>query len=452
MSRMITLTACLCLTLSACDEIPCEDRPGEDVVCDGQAANQQDAGTTKTDTAIPDVQGKTCVSVVECGSGYQCIHGFCLVDYCVHGFKMDTNGACQKVQPVCPDTTSQNPCVILSCNPETGELVENHKTCDDGRTETEDTCDSKTGDCNHIVRCQNCANENPCDKDMCNFETGECEHEPVVCPTGYACMEGTCQKHCAASADCADDNDCTIDSCTVATGQCVNEMHDCKDDDETTLDQCIVDANSPQGYTCEHLATACTGGCDDQNPCTADSCNDDGTCLRQDLNKVFCGLGTVCEAEGAEGKCVPAPCEGATDCVDNNPCTEKRCEFGACVFAPKPCPEGQVCNVAVGECVDDDAASCPGGCEAGEVCQAGVCIRGITCGAGTVLDENTFQCVPGEFATDGCTNGTRTCRQFEATRMHVYAICQGTNWIALETCGPIGGLRTCVADVGCITP
>lgn len=66
-------------------------------------------------------------------------------------------------------------------------------------------------------------------------------------------------------------------------GQCDFVTTDCDDGKECTFDYC--DASQ-----CAHKNLDCL--CDDENACTIDSCNADGTCA---YDEVYCDDGNPCE-------------------------------------------------------------------------------------------------------------------------------------------------------------
>src|SRR5262249_39554611 len=92
----------------------------------------------------------------------------------------------------------------------------------------------------------------------------------------------------------------------------------------------------------------CPGGCDDNNPCTADACTN-GQCTHTAVaNGTSCSDGNACN--GAEtcqsGTCKPGT---APNCNDNNPCTTDSCTAtGGCTHAAvangTSCSDGNACN------------------------------------------------------------------------------------------------------------
>jgi hypothetical protein len=123
--------------------------------------------------------------------------------------------------------------------------------------------------------------------------------------------------------------------------------------------------------------------CDDQNPCTKDSCDPD-THL-----------------------CVNDPAIDGTACVSADLCSvETTCKAGLCVgsktkdctAASDQCHKSGYCLPTTGLCTypnADDHTACDDGdlCTSGDQCLAGVCTAApIQCGAGVTCDPKTGQC------------------------------------------------------------
>ncbi|MBM4396514.1 MAG: hypothetical protein FJ087_12600 [Deltaproteobacteria bacterium] len=123
--------------------------------------------------------------------------------------------------------------------------------------------------------------------------------------------------------------------------------------------------------------------CDDQNPCTADSQDGDGTCRHDPLNEGACEDDDACTTDGTcfAGHCASKP----VDCDDGNPCTRDLCDKKTgCVH---PADEDATCD-------DGDA------CTKGDFCAAGKCH-----GGGKLVCDDGNACT-----TDECDAGTGSCR------------------------------------------
>lgn len=450
MRAMYLILACLVsLTASACS-LPCHDSP--DGCCsDGDcSSDKEDPPPTVESSSVCRVAADCIPASPEPGVIYNCLNGSCQKTPrpCNAGFELDALGQCVKVQTACVPYDDGDPCTDDACDPETGAAVNTSKACDDGNDLTTDSCVPATGDCSHLFDCGNCSDEDPCTTDKCDTQTG-CKHEPVVCGSGLVCEAGTCVVHCSENSDCADDNACTIDSCNAESGKCHNQLRDCSDADPTTLDRCVLDCSVAQGYQCESAPTACTGGCDDGDACTTDTCQS-GQCAHLTAS---CGDGTVCSP--LSGECIPAPCRGTADCDDGNLCTTESCEFGVCRFRDTQCEVGSVCNAADGQCVVVEHPDCPEGCDDSnpatlDYCEAGICqhTQPVSCGAGTALNPETGEC-ESAVVDPACQEGTRACQQFESTHTIAYAFCAGGMWFVVESCGQIEG-SVCLENSGCV--
>lgn len=195
---------------------------------------------------------------------------------------------------------------------------------------------------------------NPCSTSVFDEDAGTCvasvHNDGTFCKS--ACLIGG---HCSAGqclgfeVNCDDGNPCTSDSCEEptgcihqdATGSCPAPSEACR------VPYCDADAGcgaalAPDGTACESGCTAgtceagaCVGGprnCDDENPCTADSCAPETGCRHDD---------------------------GTSNCPVPNPCQAPVCD-----------PEAGCGTVSL-----PDGTSCgPGDCNGIPVCNAGQCV------------------------------------------------------------------------------
>lgn len=243
---------------------------------------------------------------------------------------------------------------------------------------------------------------------------GVCKPVPknTACEDGHKCtLNDACDGFgsCVSGASklCDDQNPCTVDVCDVATGDCAttNFPDNAVCDDG---DKCVI------GETCQ--AGKCVGTavvCDDQNPCTTDSC------------------------DALTGLCKAVPVADSTKCEDEDPCTvEDACLAGVCVGKDKDCDDNNPCSTDLcdpvdGTCVHDALAD-------GTKCLGGACIIGL--------------CTP-----DGvwCAQGDDPCRQLngnvgywecEVLPGSAYGL-----WFQLQECGPINQSE-CSEGNGCSQP
>ncbi len=184
----------------------------------------------------------------------------------------------------------------------------------------------------------------------------------VVCPDDYPCDDGdACTENDVCSnqvcqgtpIDCDDADDCTDDFCDPASGQCVHvslpDGTPCDDGDACTYDD-YCDYGVCYGYAV---------GCTDNDDCTIDYCDPATGCVNEPID---CDDDDDCSIDSCDSErgCVYTYVE----CDDGDPCTDDVCEFdaGGCVAYPIECPEGQVCEPASGECVEEqDPCACDDG-------------------------------------------------------------------------------------------
>ena len=252
---------------------------------------------------------------------------------------------------------------------------------------------------------------------------------------------------CAGSAlECNDSNACTKDSCTASKGcQNVATADTCNDGNACTL----LDVCS---------GGACKGGnalnCDDNNPCTTDSCDPKSGCKAL-ANTASCSDGNACTSGDV---CVGGACKGkAVVCNDNNPCTDDSCGPTGCEHPAnfQNCDDGNICTVSdfcVGGTCAGEAKSCDdfnpctndscdkvkgcmnlnavgGSCNDGDactsqdICGSGVCKgSAITCNDANVCtndscdktfgcthDANTAGCDDGNICTEGDVCASKAC-------------------------------------------
>ncbi len=251
------------------------------------------------------------------------------------------------------------------------------------------------------------------------------DNKPVACPpAGAACLTSVCVAKtglCVGAADLAQDGSpCDDgDACTAATlcqnGSCSGgKTKDCNDNNPCSADSCVAGG-------CVHLASiatacddgsACTSGdkcsassqcqgtpisCDDGTPCTDDSCDAKSGCHFK-ANTAPCSDGDLCTASDT---CSGGKCAGtAKNCNDGNPCTADQCKplTGQCVFAPTTasCDDGNLCTAkdacVSGVCLGVPLAcpgSCGGGCDPLQGCQSAA----VSCDDANSCTQDT--CVAG---------------------------------------------------------
>ncbi len=329
--------------------------------CAGPGVLNCDDGNPCTDDACDPGTGCThAANTIPCNDGNPCTTGdTCANSSCLGEGDLDCNDG--------------NPCTNDSCSPLTGcSHAPNTIPCNDGNACT-------TGDVCADSACAgpgvlNCDDGKVCTDDWCEADSG-CQHENNAdpcddfnsCTTGDQCSGGLCSG--AGSLECDDHNPCTKDIC-LPEGGCGHEniAAACDDEDPCTLNDYCDDGQCIPGAAPD---------CNDQNPCTDDSCVD-GLCVNE-ANEAECDDGNACTVgDGcSEGNCVN---EGPPDCDDNNGCTTDWCEpLTGCTYADNNAP-----------CNDGDA------CTTGDICGGGACA-----GAGELPCNDGNPCTD-----DGCNSDT----------------------------------------------
>ncbi|MFT7580187.1 MAG: MYXO-CTERM domain-containing protein [Myxococcota bacterium] len=381
-------------------------------------------------------------------------------------------GGCLALPVLCADS---DPCTADSCDPATGCVFpagNDGAVCDDGSACTDgDICDS--GQCGGVGVV--CTDSDPCTADSCDPATGcvfPAGNDGAVCDDGSACTNGDiCDAgQCGgAGVVCTDSDPCTADSCDPATG-CVfpigNDGADCDDGSACTngdicdagqcggagvvcadSDPCTADSCDPaagcvfpagnDGADCDD-GSACTDGdvcgggqcggvgvvCNDQNPCTNDSCDPGTGCVvtaigPPDDGQITCDDNDACTENDV---CGQGECGGsAVTCVDGSTCTTDTCDpASGCVFTSEPadtaCDDGNECTLG-DEC--DDSGQCAGigmVCDDGNLCTSDSCDLTLGCAFEPVMagqscnDDNACTFVDLCDGNGGCAGTALTCQ------------------------------------------
>jgi formylglycine-generating enzyme required for sulfatase activity len=317
---------------------------------DGDAAADPDVGH---ETVPADSDAAACIpscDLLACddGCGGLCEGQNCNDATACTTFDFCFQGTCVGVPVHCDDG---NGCTVDSCSPASGCVYQSSGAeCTDGNPCTEgDVC---VGAYCKPGASKSCDDGNACTQEACVQASGACATAPE--PDGVACD--------------ADGSECTVaDSCKV--GVCVAGAVDCEDDNPCTQDSCD---NAVKG--CKHVGVK--GPCDDGNACTVDDYCGGSKCNGGPLPD--CDDDDVCTKDG----CDPAiGCTHETEglgCDDMDECTADACDpkLGVCIHLAAP--DGTACS-------DFNA------CTLGDTCQTGKCGAGkpMTCWMDTT-------CVKGE--------------------------------------------------------
>jgi hypothetical protein len=317
--------------------VECPQPEGFDAPCLKATCNPLDGSCSM----VPDNDGFACDDGAPCTLGDYCLDGICKPG----------------VEANCNDG---NPCTDDSCDPAQDGCVNvnNTEPCEDTSMCTVgDTCENGICSAGPVV---NCDDGNPCTDDSCDPALG-CVNLPVdvlcddgnECTTDDHCVEGKCVF--SETMLCNDQNLCTTDTCDPAVG-CVYAANSvpCEDGSKCTA-----------GDTCN--GSSCVPGpelnCEDDNPCTNDSCNPDLGCVHLDAD-LDCDDGNLCTTDDhcVEGKCVFVD---NLPCNDQNLCTTDTCVPSiGCVYAlnDAPCTDNDLCTTGdhcnLGECITSGSLNC----------------------------------------------------------------------------------------------
>ncbi|MBM4353831.1 MAG: hypothetical protein FJ109_08555 [Deltaproteobacteria bacterium] len=180
---------------------------------------------------------------------------------------------------------------------------------------------------------------------------GDGSQPPADLPPGW---------ECAAGEDCL-----YLGSAGLCKAWQCSPEHTCQATQAPVGTACVPDDLCFDAGTCD--AGACVGTtpktCDDQNPCTEDSCLPGAGCQNSPLDAVPCDDGDACTQDDA---CAAGTCKGiAAACDDGNPCTEDFCDKVAGCLGKDvsgSCDDGDPCT-AEDACVGGKCTGADQGCE-----------------------------------------------------------------------------------------
>ena len=311
----------------------------------GSALACNDDNVCTTDSCAPESGCMHLLNQAPCNDGDVCTFGdHCQLGECSGGGSLE----CDDANPCTADAcTSDSGCTFV---PADGADCDDGNACTSGGTCLEGLCLGNGA--------LDCDDDDPCTNDSCEPATG-CTHSfnTAPCSDGNMCtLDDQCQNGaCVPGAvlDCSDENVCTDDACVEGIG-CQHSFNGNACDDKNACTGNDVCGNGN-----------CAGAsivCDDDDVCTDDSCNPQTGCVHVH-NAAGCDDGNACTTADtcAQGACVGGQ---PPDCNDQDPCTNDSCEpDSGCVHTPivPCCGNGQV---EAGEECDD------GNQQSGDACDS----------------------------------------------------------------------------------
>jgi hypothetical protein len=372
--------------------------------------------------------GADCASSGVCPEGFECVDALTVDGGQVKNCRPTGGALCGcSAQSVKLGLTT--PCFMANefgtCTGQRQCLGEGLGECD-AITPAAEICDGLDNDCNGQDDDIECGDGDECTEDSCDPSVG-CLHLPL---TGTECVDGnvcTLADHCddgvcaGTTIDCDDNDPCTEDTCDP-TGGCDYQFGtaECDDSDPCTADDlCAEGECHGTKLPCECLVAADCEPFDDDNACTG---------------SLFCNTAELpynCEVEaGTEVKC--APYDGVNAACLQNVCTP---DSGECELIADN--EGEVCDDGDGCTIGENCQQglCAGGvqvvCEDDNICTDDICDLALGC----IHDPNLAACDDGDSCTfeDHCLAGA--CQSGGAMD------CNDDNICTDDVCEP---------DVGCI--
>lgn len=386
--------------------LPCNDgnpcTTGEtckDESCKGAATKCDDGNPCTTDTCDATKGGclhkknsDVCDDANKCTNNDGCKDGKCV-------------GLAVSVTSACDDS---NPCTKDSCNPKAGCLhnkLSNVKCDDDNPCTANDICD--LGTCKAGSNICDCKQDADCSKQ----EDGNLCNGTLYCDTSGSPFKCKVKASSIVKCDTSINNACQANECNPQSGKCGLDF-------KSTGTTCDADGNVCTKADACNGKGKCGAGvtvkCDDNNPCTDDSCDPKSGCVytantfKCDADGSACTVGDVCSGK----TCLPGK---KKDCDDGEPCTADSCDkkTGDCVLKKLSvtCDDGDACtkNNKCGLAKDGKYTCLSGApvvCSDGNPCTADACDSKKGCSSTPVSDG--VGCSDGNACTekDVCKSGS----------------------------------------------
>jgi hypothetical protein len=330
-----------------------------------------------------------CTTDESCGYAPQCHRFECIDGQCV-----------LLIEPVGTDCDDGDACTRNDECDGYGRCIGRERRCDDEDPCTDDRCEDGRCYNSPIPGCTR-----PCQSDQ------DCGQSPYQCET-YSCVSGHCVPlHDPTGTPCDDGNVCTTGDACDPSGRCVGICDMCDDQNPCTEDSC-----HPLSGCSHYPILNCVGPCTQDadcppstNPCMMPSCQQDGTCTFVPRERMTpCDDGNPCTGADkcdGEGSCVGI-CDAGI-CDDQDPCTTDSCHpVTGCAHEPipnclGPCSTPADCPQPCSDCFYT-TCSPEGVCGENPKRPGSPCDDGLPWTTGDACDGQG-NCVPEE--EDGCDDG-----------------------------------------------
>jgi len=392
--------------------------------------------------------GAFCDEHADCPAGYSCIDSVTAEGGALKQCTADSGlCACSKKATALALTT---PCLVEnewgSCHGLRTCTAGGLSACD-ALTPSEELCDGTDNDCDGAVDDVDCNDDNSCTEDVCDPDQG-CVSTPLtgtdcndsdVCTLADHCVEGECV---GTTIDCQDENPCTIDSCDPSGG-CIYTFNtaDCDDDDPCTVaDECALGQCKGFQVACDCVKDSDCGPLED-----GDVCNGTLVCDTASVPHL-CSVdpGTIIECDEPEGpgfECLAASCHSVTgECSLVSANDGQACDDGDQCTVGESCLEG-VCGAGVET-----------NCTDGNPCTTDLCAPESGC----IYENNDSPCQDGDLCTvgDQCSGGE--CLGGEELACEDGNPCtddacqQGMGCVHVNNVAPCDDLNSCTTDDQCL--
>lgn len=454
--------------LPACSEStpsPCGDCD-DGVACTVDTCNQETGQCEHQPDNTRCDPGETCDPLHGCQAGQACTGDANCDDrqYC-NGAEKCVNGQCQAGTEVdCSDTVD---CTDDICDEDMNVCV---NLPNDGNCGPNERCDRIRGCVSTVCQTDiDCDDGNICTTDACVDSTCRYENAPGSCDDGLWCTENDecVDKVCTGTLrDCGQAAEpCDKMTCDEETEQCIEEPRQdgesCDDGLYCTLnDTCTSAVCSGTTRDCSEADSQCAQGVcdDDEDACVGSPINEDQPCSDGDP----CTTGDRCW----DGECYAEP----KDCDDENPCTDDSCDpaTGDCIHAPRadcdptgdPCTQSDKCMG--GLCLDPIDGFPDGYCS--EDCsEDGLCVgAGVACaeyqgdlwcfvtcalGQGDTCLRAGYRCAPVGTGSQGvCWPGEDNCTNSQDDDGDTLVDCNDSDCATDPAC-----LVECTASAGTVS-